>query len=54
MLVTPIKPVELIAIILILGCFILISMGKDSIVAATLLSVTSFYFGLKTPTPTAC
>lgn len=47
----PLAAVDIIAILMIIGCFTLIAFGKDSVIAATLLSVSAFYFGLSTPTP---
>lgn len=45
------KPQDIIAIVTVIGSFILLYFGKDSVVATTLLSVTAFYFGLKSKEP---
>jgi hypothetical protein len=51
MLNKPLGPVDIIAILMIIGSFVLIACGRDSTVAAVLLSISAFYFGLNTPAP---
>ncbi len=40
------KPVDLIAGVIILGGMVLLFCGKDGTIATMLLAVTAFYFGL--------
>jgi len=44
-MVEKLKPMDLIAIITIIGCFILIFYQRDGYVAATLTLITGYYFG---------
>lgn len=41
------QAVDILAIVLILCCFIMISLGRDSTVTAVLLAVSAYYFGHK-------
>lgn len=43
------KAIDIIAIIVIIGAFILKFKGADGIVSISLISVVAFYFGLKLP-----
>ena len=40
------KPQDVIACLIIVGCFVLLIMGKDTIVSWTLLAVVGAYYGL--------
>jgi len=44
-------PADILAILVIVGGLILLSLGKDGVVATLLLSVCAFYFGLKSEEP---
>jgi len=49
---TMIKQIEakdIIAIVLIIGCIILLGMGKDGFIAALLALVVGYYFGYRRP-----
>jgi hypothetical protein len=46
------KPRDLIALITIIGAFILKFKGYDGVVSIALISIVAFYFGLKTPMQT--
>jgi hypothetical protein len=39
------KPMDFIAVIIIIGGFLLLYMGKDGIVGSTLTLITGYYFG---------
>lgn len=43
------RPVDLIAIITIIGGMGLLYAGKNSTISAMLLGIIAFYFGMKTP-----
>jgi hypothetical protein len=43
-----IKPVDIIALVAIIGGFILMGMGKDSTVSAVILGIAAYYFGKST------
>ena len=40
------QPKDVIACIVIVGCFTLLTMGKDSVVSWTLLAVVGAYYGI--------
>jgi len=40
------KPQDVIAVVIVIGCFTLLGMGKDSIVSWTLLGVVGLYYGI--------
>jgi len=41
------QPDEVIAIVVIVGCFILMGFGRDGVVTSILLTTTGFYFGAR-------
>ena len=43
-----IKPVDIIALVAIVGGFILLAMGKNSTVSAVILGISAYYFGKST------
>jgi hypothetical protein len=45
------KPTDIIAIIIIIGCFCLIATECGSVAVPILLAVVGFYFGLKSTEP---
>lgn len=45
------KPTDILAIITVLGSFILLGMGHDGTVSSVLLAVIAFYFGVKSTPP---
>jgi len=45
------KPTDIMAIIVIVGSFILIGLGHDGVVSSVLLAVVAFYFGVKSTPP---
>ena len=40
------KPQDVIAVIIIVACFVLLIMGRDSVVTYTLLGVVGLYYGI--------
>ena len=44
------KPVDAIAVLIIVGTFIMVALGRDGIIKDAFAVVTAFYFGLKTTT----
>ena len=40
------KPQDVIAVIIVIGCFALLAVGRDSVVSWTLLAVVGAYYGL--------
>ena len=40
------KPQDVIACVVVLGCFILLIMGRDSYISWTLLGVVGLYYGV--------
>lgn len=40
------KPPDVVAILIIIGCFILLGLGKDSLTSWALLGVVGAYYGL--------
>ena len=40
------KPQDVIAIVIIIGCFTLLIMGRDSYISWTLLGVVGLYYGV--------
>ena len=45
------RPIDLLAIIVIVGSFILIGMGHDGVISSILMAIVGFYFGFKTTPP---
>ena len=45
------KPTDILALIVIIGSFILIGLGHDGIINSVLMAVVAFYFGIKTSPP---
>jgi len=48
-LIKQIKPRDIIAVIVIIGCVILLMSGKDGFVAAVLAAIVAYYFGYRHP-----
>lgn len=48
-LIKQIEPRDLIALVIIIGCVILLAMGKDGIIVALLAAVVAYYFGYRHP-----
>jgi len=44
-----VEPRDIIAMILIIGCVVLLGMGKDGFIAALLALVVGYYFGYRHP-----
>jgi len=42
-----IKPIDVISLVILIGCFILIALGKDGFVAATITLIVGYYYGHK-------
>jgi len=40
------KPKDVIAVIIIVACFVLLALGKDSVITWTLLGVVGAYYGI--------
>ena len=40
---------DIIAIVLIIGCVILLAIGKDGIIVALLAAIVAYYFGYRHP-----
>ena len=45
------RPIDLLAMIVIIGSFILIGLGHDVVINSVLIAVVAFYFGIKTTPP---
>ena len=45
------RPIHVVALVVIIGCFILLALGVNSVVAYVLLSVVAFFFGTYKRTP---
>ena len=45
------RPIDLLAIIVIIGSFILIGLGHDGGINSVLMAIVGFYFGFKTTPP---
>ncbi len=45
------KPTDILAMIVVIGSFILIGLGHDGVVSSVLLAVVAFYFGVKSTPP---
>ena len=48
-MIKQIEAKDIIAIVLIIGCIILLGMGKDGFIAALLALVVGYYFGYRRP-----
>jgi len=48
-LIKQIEPRDLIAIIVIIGCVVLLMTGRDGFIAALLAAVVAYYFGYRKP-----
>ncbi len=46
------QPTDIIAIVVIIGCFVLIYYNKDGFMSATLTMIVGYYFGKTTSTNT--
>ena len=44
-------PAHIVALVIIVGCFVLKGMGVDDVINKILLAAASFYFGLLIPQP---
>lgn len=42
------RPIDLLAMIVVIGSFILIGLGHDGVVSSVLMAIVGFYFGFKT------
>jgi len=40
------KPQDVIAVIIVIGCFVLMALGHDSVISWTLLGVVGAYYGI--------
>ncbi len=45
------KPTDILALIVVIGSFILIGLGHDGVINSVLMAVVAFYFGIKTTPP---
>jgi len=45
------KATDVLAIIVIVGSFILIGLGHDGVISSVLMAVVAFYFGVKSTPP---
>ncbi len=45
------KPTDILAMIVVIGSFVLIGLGHDGVVSSVLLAVVAFYFGVKSTPP---
>ncbi|MFH1706122.1 MAG: hypothetical protein ABH867_04430 [Patescibacteria group bacterium] len=45
------KPTDILAVIVVVGSFILIGLGHDGVINSVLMAVVAFYFGIKTSPP---
>jgi len=45
------KPTDILALVVVIGSFVLIGLGHDGIVSSVLLAVIAFYFGVKSTPP---
>jgi len=45
------KPTDILALIVVIGSFVLIGLGHDGIINSVLMAVVAFYFGIKTTPP---
>ena len=45
------RPIDLLAMIVVIGSFILIGLGHDGVVSSVLMAIVGFYFGFKTTPP---
>lgn len=48
-LIKQIEPKDLIAIFVIIGCIVLLALGKNGFIAALLALVVGYYFGYRRP-----
>lgn len=48
-LIKQIEPRDIIAVVVIIGCIVLLLSGKDGFVAALLALVVGYYFGFRKP-----
>ncbi len=44
-----IEPRDIIAVVVIIGCILLLALGKDGFIAALLALVVGYYFGFRKP-----
>ena len=45
------KPTDILALIVVIGSFVLIGLGHDGVINSVLMAVVAFYFGIKTAPP---
>ncbi len=45
------KPTDILALIVVIGSFILIGLGHDGVINSVLMAIVGFYFGFKTTPP---
>lgn len=45
------KPTDILALIVVIGSFVLIGLGHDGVINSVLMAVVAFYFGIKTTPP---
>ncbi len=45
------KPTDILALIVVIGSFVLIGLGHDGVINSVLMAVIAFYFGIKTTPP---
>lgn len=45
------KPTDILALVVVIGSFVLIGLGHDGVINSVLMAVVAFYFGIKTTPP---
>ena len=45
------KPTDILALVVVIGSFVLIALGHDGVINSVLMAVIAFYFGIKTTPP---